>query len=64
MGASCDLDGVQIIKGYVCNGNESVETVLCHCIDPLEYVFQCRDVVHVDNLLVFLNDSIFIGLIL
>jgi hypothetical protein len=30
-----------------------------HRIDPLEYVFKCRDVVHMDNLLVYLKDSTF-----
>ena len=33
-------------------------TCLERGIDPLEYVFECRDVVHMDNLLVYLNDSI------
>jgi len=39
-------------------------TCLERGIDPLEYVLECRDVVHMDNLLVYLKDSTIIGLIL
>ena len=31
-------------------------------IDPLEYVLKCRDVVHKDDLLVYLKDSRFMFL--
>jgi hypothetical protein len=64
MYAARDFDGVQIIKGYVRNGNETVVTCLEHDIDPLEYVFKCRDVVHMDNLLVCLKDLTLIRKIL
>ena len=33
-----------------------------HRIDPLEYVFKGCDVIHMDNLLVYLKDSRFIFL--
>ncbi|MDP4856733.1 MAG: hypothetical protein NWR42_04935, partial [Desulfobacterales bacterium] len=59
MDASCDLYRIKIIKGYVRNGNETVMAGLERGIDPLEYVFECRDVVHMDNLLVYLKDLIF-----
>jgi hypothetical protein len=29
-------------------------------IDPLEYVFECRDVVHMDYLLLYLKDLTFL----